>query len=309
MHSLNLANRNDSTKTIALASLSAACFGLSIVITKSILSISTSINPLVLLTLQSAFSVVFLWGLVLCCRLRVPTTIGALKVGATGLLEPGLSSIFGIFGLALTTASNAALINTIEPILTIALAAWLLRERINRSMFSLSAIACLGVGFVAFPDLFGEGQSSFVGDGLVVLAVFCAALYAVATRPLANQFHSLILAALQQTFALIWFFIVLIVVSHITTIEWIGLSFSTVALAALSGILGYGVAFWLYLLALRRQTASVTSIYLTLIPVFSVMFAYLFLGERLAPIQGFGGALILFVVFGISKLPHVGSSK
>ncbi len=308
MHSLKPTNHFDSFKAITLASLSAACFGLSIVITKSILSIDTGISPLVLLTLQSVFSVVFLWGLVGCCRLRVPMTINALKAGTTGLLEPGLSSIFGIFGLALTTASNAALMNTIEPILTIALAAWLLRERISRSLFSLTGIACIGVGFIAFPDLFGDGQSSFFGDGLIVLAVSCAALYAVATRPLANQFHSLILAALQQTFALIWFLIVLIV-SRITAMSYTGLSVSTIALAALSGILGYGVAFWLYLLALQRQTASVTSIYLTLIPVFSVTFAYLFLGERLAPIQGFGGALILFVVFGISKLPLVGSSK
>lgn len=289
----------------SFAVLSAACFGISIVITKSIVA---TVDPILLLTVQSLASTIFLWSVVLLQKIPVPLKFSSLKAGATGLLEPGLSCIFGILGLSLTTASNVALLNTIEPILTIALAYLILREPLSKSLLSWSGVACIGVGLIAIPDLKVMSHTSLQGDGLVFLSLVCAALYAIATRQIVNHFHPVVLAALQQTFALVWFLMILVIVSTVSNVAWSSFTVQTLSLAIASGILGYAMAFWLYLLALRNQTASMTALYLTLIPLFGVLAAYVFLQERLLPIQGFGGLLILFVVFKISKLPQLESN-
>lgn len=288
----------------SFAILSAACFGFSLVITKSVIA---TVDPILLLTIQSLFGTIFLWGVVLLQKIPVPLKFTSLKAGATGLLEPGLSSIFGILGLSLTTASNVALMNTIEPILTIVLAYFILRESFNKSLWGWSGVACMGIGLIAIPDLSGMNHASLVGDGLVFLSLLCAALYAIATRRIVDDFHPVVLAALQQTFAFAWFLLILMIVSSVGTVAWASLNYQSLLLAIASGILGYGVAFWLYLLALRNQTASMTSLYLTLIPVFGVVAAYFFLQEQLLLIQGLGGLLVLLVVFKISKLPQLES--
>ena len=53
--------------------------------------------------------------------------------------------------------------------------------------------------------------------------------------------------------------------------------------AALSGIVQYALAFWLYLFALQHLRASVAAFYLALIPVFGIAAASVFLGESLSP--------------------------
>lgn len=288
----------------SFAVLSAACFGISIVITKLIVE---TVDPILLLTIQSLASTLFLWSVVLLQKIPVPLKLSSLKAGAIGFLEPGLSCIFGILGLSLTTASNVALLDTIEPILTIALAYLILREPLSKSLLSWSGVACIGVGLIAIPDFAEMSQTALQGDGLIFLSLICAAFYAIATRRIVNDFHPVVLAALQQTFALLWFLFVLAIVSK--DIAWASLNTQTILLAIVSGILGYAMAFWLYLMALKQQTASMTALYLTLIPVFGVMAAYFFLQERLLPIQALGGLLILFVVFKISKLPKLELSE
>jgi drug/metabolite transporter (DMT)-like permease len=71
------------------------------------------------------------------------------------------------------------------------------------------------------------------------------------------------------------------------------------ASALVSGVLYYGVAYWLYLSGLRRVPASIAAVSFYLIPVFGVAASFLLLGERLEPVQWVGAAVVVAAVASI----------
>ena len=69
-----------------------------------------------------------------------------------------------------------------------------------------------------------------------------------------------------------------------------------IASAVGSGVLYYGLAYWLYLTGLRRVPASIAAASFYLIPIFGVAGGFLFLGERLEPSQWVGAAIVLSAI-------------
>lgn len=288
--------------------LSAALFGVTMVLTKGSLN---DIPPLTLLSIQSASSVTLFWTIILVQKISVPLNKDTLKIALTGLLEPGLSYIFGIFGLALTTACNSSLINTTEPLVTIALSWLILGESISISLVALGFIACLGVIFVALPDLASFGDGSMLGNCLIFVSVLFAGLYSVITSVKVKTLPPVVLAAIQQSISLILFLVMTFgaFALHLETIDLTTTTFRSVLIAMVSGAFGYGLAFLLYLGAINYQSATRISLYLTLIPIFGIISAYFLLGERFMPVQIFGASLILVTIAGISQLPAPKSQK
>jgi drug/metabolite transporter (DMT)-like permease len=74
------------------------------------------------------------------------------------------------------------------------------------------------------------------------------------------------------------------------------------ASAAVSGVLYYGLAYWMYLWALRRMPASIAAASFYLIPVFGLVASFLVLGERLTTLQSIGAGVVLLAVLGIVRL-------
>ena len=294
-------SRPGAKAAVAAAVLSAACWGSATVMSKGLLAV---LPPLTLLVVQLLASIAFLWIAVFCLRLRVRLDRPARRASLSGLLEPGLSYCVGIAGLALTTASNASLIGTTEPLFILLLAWLLLRERIGGGVVGLALLAGLGLGLVVLPDIRnGGGEGSSLGDALVVLGTLFAALYVIATRKLVMTLDPLPLSALQQSVGLLWTLGVLALALALGAVN-LGLRdipLEVLLFAAFSGIVQYALAFWFYLFALRRLPASVAAFYLTLIPVFGVGAAYLFLGETLTGVQWLGAALIVVSVTLISR--------
>ena len=84
-----------------------------------------------------------------------------------------------------------------------------------------------------------------------------------------------------------------IVLSKVSLMEEDAVTIFTVQIiAATAGALQYYLAFYLYLMALRHIAVNVAGTMLYLIPVFTLAFAYVFLGETLAPIQLTGCGVI-----------------
>jgi drug/metabolite transporter (DMT)-like permease len=293
----------NSSSGAILAIVSAACYGLSYAFTKGGLEF---LPPLTILLIQTVSGILFLWMIMMWQGIEIPRGWSVLKTGCVGLLDPGLSYIFIIQGLALSTANNASFIDATEPVVTIALARVMLGERINAAKLLLTLLAGGGVVLIASTEATGVSQGTLLGDLLVFVGVVFAALHAIATYSsirLTKGLTPLQIAISQQIVALI-FFIVTIIGASALQLEPINFSRMTpqsLLLAICGGILGYGIGFWLYLCALRHQSVSENSLYLTLIPIFGVIGAYLLLGERLSVLQGFGGALILMAITGISR--------
>lgn len=285
--------------SLALAG-SAACWGLATVATKGQLA---SVPAMPMLVVQLTASVAFLWLAALVTRAAVPLDRAALRASLSGLLEPGLAHAAGTAGLALTTASATTLINAAEAPVTVLLAWLFLRERVGLQTLLVAAAAGAGVLLVILPDLDGLGGGSLAGDALVALATLLAAVYVTVSRRLVGRMAALPLVALQQTVGLLcsvaaWLAAV--------ALGWSPFGFDqlapgTLALAALTGVVQYAVAFWLWIFGLRHLPASRATLFLALIPVFGVAGAALGLGERLVPAQWAGAAVVIAAVLTLMR--------
>lgn len=293
-------------KSIAVMVLSAGCWGLGTVMSKGALE---QLPPLTLLNIQLIASVVFLWLMATLHFFRRSTAIQfkqlltwkTMKFALPGLLEPGFAYTLGHIGLAMTTASNATLISTAEPVIITGLAALLLKERVGILLPALSMTAIVGVFLtVGFnPHL---SSDSLNGDSFIVLSTFCAALSVILSRRGVEKLDPLPLAAIQQSAGLGWIILMWLVLEQNENIQLASISPTIWGLVIASGIVQFSLAFWLYLIALQGIPASLAAQFLTLIPIFGVCGAYLFLGERLTMIQGLGMFLIVSAVYGMTRL-------
>lgn len=283
--------------------LSSACWGLATVMSKAALG---SVPPLHLLAIQLASSITFLWTIALLTKQYPAWKWQTFRYSLTGILEPGFAYIFGMLGLVTTTASNASLIGTTEPIIIIAISWIVLREKVTKLFLLFTSLAVVGVILIISQDLnlLRFNSQSLWGDLLIFIGTFCAALYVVVSHRIVGSDRSLSplsLAATQQTGGFIL----------VTLVWWAGilgrevmnlsaLNIGVWLLAIASGIVQYALAFWFYLIALKEIPAGTAALFLTLIPVFGVGGAYLFLHEQLTLWQWIGATLIVTAVSSIT---------
>jgi drug/metabolite transporter (DMT)-like permease len=271
-----------------------ACWGCGTVLSKQVLD--RGVAPLTLLVIELAASsaLLSLGALVVQGRVRRSATLGRLAL--LGILNPGLAYALGLLGLTTISASLSVLLWATEPVLIIVLAALVLRERIAGATMVGVAIALVGVVLVVYsPGASGD----LTGVAFTVTAVSACALYTVLTRWLVLDHSSLDVVLAQQVAALA--FAVVLVVAARAVGNHSGPALpsdtSTWALAAASGALYYGLAFWFFIGGLRGVPASIAGSLLPLIPVFGLTAGYL-LGERLVDRQWLGAALVITATAG-----------
>jgi len=281
---------------LALIAASAA-WGIGTVISKRAVE---EIPPLALLPIQLASSLAVMTVLLAANRLpfRDPTAPAALE--RLGVLNPGLSYALGLLGLVSITASLAVLIWALEPLLILLMAGWFLRERLGVALIALSLVAAAGVGLVVYDP---ASTGSLLGVALTFAGVVCCAIYTTAARRwLVHATETASVVAAQQAYALGFALVLAAIAWAVGGAVWpaspsaIGL-----ASAAVSGVLYYGLAYWMYLWALRRMPASIAAASFYLIPVFGLVASFAVLGERLTTLQSIGAGVVLVAVLGIAR--------
>lgn len=216
--------------------------------------------------------------------------------------EPCLYFIFEAKALQYTTASQAGMITSMMPLMTAIGAGIALKEVIGKRLLTGSAIAVLGAIWLSLSAQSSENAlNPLLGNTLEFLAMVCGAWYAIAIRYLSQRFSALFLTAAQGFVGAI-FFLPLAIWEYNTlemhptmeTFGWI------LYLGVVVTIGGYGM----FNLALSRIEASKASVFVNLIPVFTVFLAYLFLGETLNPTEMMASGVILFGVV-VSQMPNL----
>ena len=286
---------------VAVAALvaAAACWGVGTVVTKQVVD---DVAPLTLLPLQLAASSAFLLVVAAVRHEPLAWTAPLRRLAGLGVLNPGLAYALGLVGLTAITASLSVLLWAAEPALIMLLAALILRERIPTALGLSLGAALVGVLLVVYqPGAAGDAT----GIALTLAGVGCCALYTVLTRRLLLDDSSLSVALTQQAAALVFAVLLATGAEAVGATGWEieGLDAEAWLGAVVSGVLYYGLAFWLYLTGLRHVPASYAGAFLPLIPVFGVAAGYL-VGERLESRQWVGAALVI-VATGVIGLREV----
>ena len=272
--------------------LAAACWGLGTVVSKRAVA---EIPPLTLLSIQLGSSLLLLGILMRARGVPFQDASASPILGRLGVLNPGLAYALSLLGLATITASLSVMLWALEPLLILLLAAVFLQERVTLGLVLLSLVAVAGMLLVIYQP---GGAESVIGVLLTVAGVACCAVYTVITRRWISTSDSTAqVVVAQQAYALAVAFVLVLAAWVLggavrpEVVSPIG-----IASAVGSGVLYYGLAYWLYLTGLRRVPASIAAASFYLIPIFGVAGGVLLLDERLAPSQWVGAAIVLAAI-------------
>ena len=278
----------------------AALWGTSNVLAKGLLA---HFEPMSFLLIESIGSCVLLWALLIFQKKHISVNRGIIKYSLLGLVQPGLAYIFAIYGLSLTTANNDSLVWASETIVIIFLAWLVFRERIGWTIVLLAIGGTIGTILATSPNAdAGHAPSVVLGNLLVLVGVFCAAIYSVGTQHQLIKIEPWLLMTLHQTSSLI-----LLVCVWFLCLPFLhpfnrGTTQLDCFLGIICGLAQFAVPFWLYLKSIKGLGVARASIFLVLPPIFTIIASFFFLGERLSPVQWLGALLALGAVTGLCLL-------
>ena len=279
--------RTTSYRHAILLVAATACWGCGTVLSKQVLD--RGVAPMTLLAIELAASSLLLGLGTLALGVRLTWSANLGRLAVLGILNPGFAYALGLLGLVTIDASMSVLLWATEPILIMLLAVLLLRERVAAATVVAVAVALIGVLLVLYRPASGDA----IGIALTVGAVTACAFYTVLTRRLLLDDSSLAVVLVQQLAALAFALVIAGIAWAIGTSD-LGLPADSAmwALAAASGMVYYGLAFWFLVGGLRGVPASIAGSFFPLIPVFGLAAGYL-VGDRLTDRQWLGATLVV----------------
>jgi drug/metabolite transporter (DMT)-like permease len=212
-----------------------------------------------------------------------------------------------LFYVNFVNLSVVILIQKLQPVFAISLAAFLLKEKLPRIFFFWSALAILGAYFMtfgfAFPD-FNTGDKTFMAALLSLgAAVSFSSSTVLSKRALKNVGYQLgtylrfVISAL----------IMLVIAGFMGNINSVmDISSNQWWIFLLIAFTTGGAAIFLYYYGLKKITASVASICELAFPLTAVVLEYFLHGNILKPLQWLGVAILIFSIFQVTRLKQNG---
>jgi len=212
---------------------------------------------------------------------------------ALGAIGVGTHNSLAYLGLNYTTATNGVILNSFIPVMIITMSWAFLRERLAPPQVAGVAISLAGV-----LAILSEGSLQTllnfrlnVGDLFIILSMALWSAYTIALRwrPAGlNVMSFLLVIAVVGNSCVLPLWLGGMGLGHY--VQWAWTNFAAlVAVALFSSVLAY--LFWNR--GVEEVGASVAGLFVHLMPVFGIVLAWLFLGERLAPFHVAGIVLIL----------------
>jgi drug/metabolite transporter (DMT)-like permease len=207
-------------------------------------------------------------------------------------------------GLALSTASDVALLITSESIYTAALSWIILRERFKPLTGVALLLGFAGVYLIVERSLLptipaGGGVWRIVGDLMVVLALFFEALYTVRGKSLLIKYSPLLITAASIAVSMfVWAPAAVWEIAYtgwhpIGLLAWLSIAW----LALMSSVVAY--LFWFGGLARVDGSAAASTLFIQ--PLLGTFLAIVLLHDQLTPMTIAGGMLIVISVLLISR--------
>lgn len=206
-----------------------------------------------------------------------------------GVAEPCLYFLFETRALQLTSAGQAGVINATFPLLASVGAFLFLKEKLSRNAVAGFVIAIMGCSLLSMSATVTESASDpMFGNFLEFVAMICGSVYTLSIRHFSSRYSASTLTAFQTIIGT-FFFAPMAFSSPLPTTAGIGQWGCLIFL----GICVSVGAYWLYTWAMARASVAMVSAYINLIPVFTLMLAFMILGESLNVQQ----CMACFIVF------------
>ncbi|MDG9922822.1 MULTISPECIES: DMT family transporter [unclassified Pseudomonas] len=216
---------------------------------------------------------------------------------ALAACEPCLYFIFEALALQHTSATQAGMITALLPLL-VAMGAFLfLHERVARSTWAGFLLAVVGAIWLSLAsEADSHAPAPLLGNFYEFVAMLCATCYTLLLKFLSERYSPFILTAMQAFIGSLFFLPLALVTEPLPSqFSLLGVG-SVVYLGVVVTVGAYG----LYNFGVSRLPASQASGFTNLLPVFTLIFAALLLGESLTPAQ-YAAAALVFVGVALSQ--------
>ncbi|MFQ5428580.1 MAG: DMT family transporter [Thermodesulfobacteriota bacterium] len=206
-----------------------------------------------------------------------------------GIVGLGCAMLFSFYSLELIDASLSTLVVYTYPALTVAMLLFFYKEKAGPGKLISLAITFMGLVMVVRADHFDFLALNIMGVVFALIAAFSFAVYNVLSEKALKHISPIRVTAYCMVF-LGGFFGLLFQGGPYPA------DFTVWGLAALLAIFSGFLPFILFLYGIKRIGAARTSIVGSIGPVFTVLWAYMLLGERLDTVQLSGMAMVVLGV-------------
>lgn len=199
--------------------------------------------------------------------------------------------------LQFTSATNVSVLEASIPAVTVLLGFWLLRERLLPLQWvGVLLSLCGALWVVTNGQLLRLAEMSWnAGDGIMAIGALSWAVYSIAVRRYLPLFpaHGAVLVMTGLS---------VLVMLPLLLAEWAMVDIPQISGGQWSGLLYLGIfpsviALLLYNRAVATLGASQASVFLNFVPVFTMLGAYVLLGEAISLMQILGAIAVILGVF------------
>jgi len=258
-------------------------------------------SPMSFNALRIPLSALLLWIPMLLLKRRIhiqPRDIW--KILVLGIIGNVFYLTLFIHGLELTKAGNVGLLMSVGTVFTALLSRLLGHEYQDRRVWVGIFLSFGGVAVILLESAeFAVGTGTLVGDLITLAAACCWSVYTVFSKTLMRSYSPLTFTTLTLSvgaFAL--FFLSL---PDLMDLNWGQISTKSYLELGYSSVFSLAVAYSIWFYCVDRLGSTKTAIYINLVPLGTLLFAWFFIGEEITLLQILGGVLILSGIY-LTKL-------
>ena len=190
------------------------------------------------------------------------------------------------FGVQYTTASNAGFLISLSVVMIPLISVVVLKKRIKAKLLLSVILATIGIVCLTL----NEQLTINKGDILCILCATSFAVQVLIMERIPKSADSVAIGALQLGITAVVNFILSFFLENFTVPS----DLKVWGVIVILGVFCTAFCYIIQIYALKNTSAIHAGIILSLEPVFSAIFAYIFLGELLSK-QGYIGAILLFI--------------
>ena len=240
------------------------------------------VKPFGLNLLRVGISAILLWGLYIFKPVKSPIhkkDMGRFFLCAlTGI---AINQLLFIKGLSLTYSIHASLLMLTTPILITFIAAWFIKEKLNRyKMLGLALGIAGAIVLITARDDTGNASQVLSGDLLIILNAISYTIYFVLVKPLMKEYNPI--TVIRMIFTIGFFMILPFCWKEFTEIPWQAYSTTSCLLLVTIIFCGTFLAYLFNVYGIKILGASMAGTYIYSQPVFAAAIAIVFLGEELS---------------------------
>lgn len=204
--------------------------------------------------------------------------------------EPFCYSIGEVFGLNYISASLASILISLIPVITPIFMFIIYKERLTQMNIFGIILSFTGVSLIVMDR--AKLTGTILGIALMSFAIISAIIYGIILKHLSNKYSGLLIVKTQNLIASI-LFLPLFFIFDFRKIQISDFTVSNISIIFLLAFLCSSIGYVIFSQTVRKIGLTKANLLTNLIPVFTTIFAVMFISESMSLMKSIG----IFVVF------------